>query len=306
MNRGTGRQDATGNALEYAIAMRIVSVAAGASLQESAITRTAGADFNESSADMRRRLNAAATASVNHLFELESLQQKGVCEVRMQPDRVGQEGDPRDLVLILKLKNNELGISVKLNNAVMKNSRLQRTAPNFCGKWNLGCTHSDKYFRRVESAFKAVDDAKEKGARNWNEMDEKREKVYAPVLNAFMEEFSMLAKDSGVCKSFARYMVGVHDYYKVMAYLERKEESVFVQGFNFGGSLSCNKIQLPESLLSIVPKKDGGTTLILSFDGGWVFSMRIHNATTKLENSLKWDIGVKEYPKNLYSRRILL
>ena len=35
------------------------------------------------------------------------------------------------------LENNELGISVKLNNAVMKNSRLQRTAPNFCGKWNF-------------------------------------------------------------------------------------------------------------------------------------------------------------------------
>ena len=133
--------------------MRIVSVAAGASLQESAITRTAGADFNESSADMRRRLNAAATASVNHLFELESLQQKGVCEVRMQPDRVGQEGDPRDLVLILKLKNNELGISVKLNNAVMKNSRLQRTAPNFCGKWNFVVFAKEKITETIFRVF---------------------------------------------------------------------------------------------------------------------------------------------------------
>lgn len=302
MKRGAGRQDASGNALEYAIAMQIVGIA-GASLRESAITQKAREDFNASPVDMKQKLERAAKESMSHLFEIESLASKGVREVRMQPDMVGQEGDPRDLVLTLK--TSDLGVSVKLNNAVMKNSRLQRTSPNFCDKWGLGCTHSAKYLQRVESAFNAADAERAKGARNWNEIDGMRQKIYAPVLEAFADEFSSLAKDAGICKRFARYMVGVPDYYKVMAYVKSKRQTAIVQGFNFGGSLSCNKINLPESLLSIVPKKGSGTTLILSFDGGWAFSMRIHNATTKLENSLKWDIGVKEYPANLYSHHIL-
>ena len=303
--RGTGRQDASGNALEYAIAMRIVNIA-GAFLQDSVIAQKARDDFYSSSADVKRELERAAKAGANHLFAIESLKSKGVQEVRMQPDRVGQDGDPRDLILMLALRGGELGVSVKLNNAVMKNSRLQRTAPNFCDKWGLGCTHSDKYLQRIESSFREVDAAKAKGARNWNEMRDKQSKVYAPILGAFRDEFSLLAEDARVCENFARYMIGVCDYYKVMAHLNRKQKAVVVQGFNFGGSLSCAKIDLPQSLLSIAPKKGSGTTLHLSFDGGWAFKMRIHNATTRLENSLKWDIGVVAHPENLYSHRILL
>ena len=193
--RGTGKQDASGNALEYAVAARIVDIA-DAELQNSTIAQTSRRDYESVSADVRGQLDNAADKSVAHLFLLESLARKGVREVRMQPDAVGQKGDPRDLVLMLKLENSDIGISIKLNNAVAKNSRLQRTAPTFCDKWNLGCTHSDLYQQRIASVFDAVDSEKEKGVCNWNEINDKDEKVYAPIINAFADEFASLARGS--------------------------------------------------------------------------------------------------------------
>lgn len=42
-------------------------------------------------------------------------------------------------------------------------------------------------------------------------------------------------------------------------------------------------------------------TLELYLDGGWKFSFRIHNALTKVESSLKFDIQIIGMPKIIIS-----
>jgi len=46
------------------------------------------------------------------------------------------------------------------------------------------------------------------------------------------------------------------------------------------------------------------TTLILELNNDWGLSFRIHNASSKVEPSLKFDINLLKSPKNLF-RNIL-
>jgi len=46
------------------------------------------------------------------------------------------------------------------------------------------------------------------------------------------------------------------------------------------------------------------TTIIIEFDNGWKLSFRIHNASTLVEVSLKFDVTLLECPPNLYMKII--
>ena len=292
-------QDVSGNALEYAIAWQ-TACAAGVPIKESSVSAKACRDFMSQPIDERRQLMDAAAKSVYHILAVEkSLAFRENSEVEMQTDTKGQAGDPRDV--LLTLEKGALGISCKRNNETMKNPRLQRNNLNFWEMWGIGGNVSKKYRDGIEAVFAGIDDAKENGAQKWADIDNLHEKVYKPVRSAFVEEFQAISNNDKMCKQFVRYVVGVPDYYKIMAYLDRR---VVVQGFNFNNKLSCRRLSYPKSLLSVAFVHQ--TTIILSFDGGWVFSMRIHNAETRLKDSLKWDIKLIGQPVDLYSHCILL
>ena len=46
--------------------------------------------------------------------------------------------------------------------------------------------------------------------------------------------------------------------------------------------------------------KRSNSTIIVTCDNGWSLSFRIHNASTKVENSLKFDIQLIGIPSSLY------
>ena len=96
--------------------------------------------------------------------------------------------------------------------------------------------------------------------------------------------------------------MGKPDYYKVMAY--RSRNLVVVRGYNFGRTLSCRRPSFPQFLISAALYR--GTTLVLTFDGGWVFTMRIHTAESRIVPSLKWDVRIIGHPADLYSHHIML
>jgi len=50
--------------------------------------------------------------------------------------------------------------------------------------------------------------------------------------------------------------------------------------------------------------KNSMTTIIIEFDNGWKLSFRIHNASTLVEVSLKFDVTLLECPPNLYMKII--
>ncbi len=53
---------------------------------------------------------------------------------------------------------------------------------------------------------------------------------------------------------------------------------------------------LPSRIVSLEFKPDSTNTIELYMDGGWQFSFRIHNASTKVEPSLKFDVQILGIP----------
>ena len=58
---------------------------------------------------------------------------------------------------------------------------------------------------------------------------------------------------------------------------------------------------LPIQIVSLEYKLGSKNTLELYLDGGWQFSFRIHNTSTKVELSLKFDIQIIEMPTTIIS-----
>ena len=308
-----GTQNKNGNAFEYALANQL-ACAMGVRLKtrakEDAQTDEAAdearRDFFDLPADFRRWLARAAEAAVSHVIGLEKqmLAQADDKHVQLLPDSAGIGGDPRDIILPIRRKH--LAISAKLNNDTVKNPRLQFNNPDFADNWGLGARVSDAYVKEVGKVKALVDQTKESGVEKWRDLPELHQRVYAPLLLAFRNEMTRLmsaeSDESGVCRKFVHFMAGKPDYYKVMAY--HGKNLVVVQGYNFGRTLACNRPSFPDELISAALYR--GTTVVFTFDGGWVLTMRIHTAESRITQSLKWDVRIIGHPSDLYSHHIML
>ena len=108
-------------------------------------------------------------------------------------------------------------------------------------------------------------------------------------------------------KLMVEYLLGESDFYKVIEIDSKRTTQI--QSYNLRGTLNKqgNKkkrsIELPISTLptrivSLDYKPCSKNTLELYLDGGRQFSFRIHNASTKVESSLKFDIQIIRYACN--------
>ncbi|MDE5808168.1 MAG: HaeIII family restriction endonuclease, partial [Muribaculaceae bacterium] len=90
---------------------------------------------------------------------------------------------------------------------------------------------------------------------------------------------------------------------------------VIVKAFNIYGELnkpylgvkSCYavpKVNFPTRIVEFEFKKDSSTTLNMILDRGWEISFRIHNASTMVERSLKFDIQLLGNPPILFTQYI--
>jgi len=127
-------------------------------------------------------------------------------------------------------------------------------------------------------------------------------------MEAFRTEIQRICDEEGkpACSAAVCYLVGRHDFYKVIT----QDDSVKIQAFNLNKKLTVGKnLKLPRQLVSNKFKKNGkdtifGSTVVLIFDHGWTLSFRAHNASSKVESSLKLDILLQGQPANLYTHTI--
>jgi hypothetical protein len=59
---------------------------------------------------------------------------------------------------------------------------------------------------------------------------------------------------------------------------------------------------MPMLFYDINFKPGSGNTILVACDNGWTISMRIHNASSLVEPSLKFDVGLTGVPSTLYSQ----
>lgn len=130
-----------------------------------------------------------------------------------------------------------------------------------------------------------------------------------PLLNAFIKEIStQVSKNKNVPRLLVEYLLSKYDFYKVISVDNKRLTTI--QSFNMYGTLNQPSrvkspsikvpiIKLPQKLLYIGFKSRSKTTIIMSFDNGWQFSFRIHNAKNIIEPSLKFDIQIVGMPADI-------
>ncbi len=233
----------------------------------------------------------------------------------IQPDSAGIKGDVRDVVCLRKQNGWEIGFSCKHNHHAVKHSRLSDTI-DFGKEW-LGVPCSKEYFETVVPIFSELrnlrDSSKEAGKPIlWEELDNKSEKYYKPILDAFMKELRLIYEEhEEIPKGLIQYLLGRNDFYKVIT--NDKNRTTRIEAINISGTLNSSSgsekpitkvplLKMPSKFYHIGFKPDSDNTVEVICDEGWQISMRIHNASSKVEPSLKFDVQLISFPSSVYAQ----
>ena len=263
------------------------------------------------SASFQSILAESAAAAVATIFDMEPMileQSSDILKLKIQTDNEGKAGDVRDILITRSDVQWEIGLSIKHNHFAVKHSRLAKTL-DFGSKW-FGIPCSDTYWKTVKPVFDYL--AVEKCAnKKWSELPSKDTTVYVPLLQAFIDEiYRSCAIDNSIPSKMVEYLLGEFDFYKIIS-IDRQRLTQ-IQSYNLHGTLnrasrvlkpkiSVPVACLPTRIVSLNFKPNSTNTVELYMDGGWQFSFRIHNASTKVETSLKFDIQIVGMPTTIIS-----
>lgn len=261
--------------------------------------------------DLQNSLKDSALAAVYTIFDLEPrILETGDDEVvlKIQPDSKGKEGDVRDILIIRCGIQWEIGLSIKHNHFAVKHSRLAKTL-DFGSKWfDIPC--SDQYWSDIKPIFDYLDSEKEKETK-WRELPDKEHDVYIPLLTAFKNELIRRNIDyPDLPRKMVEYLLGQFDFYKVISVDNKRLTQI--QSYNLRGTLNQSSSEmnpkiivpiasLPTRIVQLDLKPYSDNTVELYMDGGWQFSFRIHNASTNVEPSLKFDVQIIGMPASIIS-----
>ncbi|MCL1891144.1 MAG: HaeIII family restriction endonuclease [Coriobacteriia bacterium] len=252
----------------------------------------------------------SASAGITALTDLEPLileDDSSPLEIKLQSDDAGKQGDVRDIVIVRKNIHWEIGLSLKHNHFAVKHSRLSKDL-DFGEKW-FGIKCSGKYWSEVAPVFEYLSKMKDKNA-TWSELPAKEHDVYVPLLNAFLNEIkrSHDASDGKIARKMVEYLLGKFDFYKIIG-LDNKRTTQ-VQPYNLQGTLNKSSkkqepllvipvSELPTKIVGTEFKPSSSNTVMVYMDNGWQLSFRIHNASTKVETSLKFDVQIIGMPTTI-------
>lgn len=288
-----------GRAFEYGIAIQMVNLIP-AKLIENSSLQIATECFNKMSEIEKYKIKLASSEAVQFLIKKDRIFDLNNLLIEIQTDQTGRSGDVRDILIKSFSPEMEIGVSAKNRHYAVKHSRLSESI-NFGRDW-FGMDCSKEYFDKIQPIFTELRHLKTKAIK-WGDIPNKKEIYYRPLLDAFKIEMTNLyLQDSlKLANGILKYLLGSHDFYKII----KENGAVTILSFNLYGNLNWGpKLPIPNKLIDISMKDNSETTLIMSFDKGWQISFRIHNASTIVEPSLKFDIEPVGFPSGL-SRHVI-
>lgn len=253
----------------------------------------------------------AADAFIDTLFSAEPLilecdGDDDIIVLSINKDSDAELGDVRDIVITRKSIRWDIGLSMKHNHFAAKHSRLSPKI-DFGAKWySLPC--ADSYWNAIKPIFDRLETLKYRNVA-WHDMSDKEDSVYLPIIEAFINEINRAySADNTIPTRLISYLLGIRDFYKVVA-IDKKQLTEF-QPFNLRGELNKDgkhnkatllipKADLPTEIISLRFKPNSKNTAELYLNNGWALSFRIHNASTIVETSLKFDVQFLGVPANI-------
>lgn len=318
----SGVQTANGKAFEYACVLGLYNALKDTGeivIEESPQLNTAKSLYEEADDELKIALNMAANAAIRVIKRLEpqlwNPNDNEPLFLSIQPDSAGIKGDVRDVLCLRKQNGWEIGFSCKHNHHAVKHSRLSDTI-DFGKEW-VGVPCSKEYFDKIIPLFselrKMRDESKKAGnPMLWDSVEDKSERFYKPILEAFMEELTRISKEhKETPEGLIRYLLGRNDFYKVIT--DDKNKTTRVEAINIAGTLNSVSgsekpiakvpiLKMPKQFYHIGFKEGSDTTIEVICDEGWQISMRIHNASSRVEPSLKFDVQLISFPSSVYAQ----
>jgi len=319
----TSVQTTNGKAFEYALLREFfakLSIVTGVEIVKNTSYSVAEKCFYSLMEQERDLHRLHASFAINFLLDLEPRLSHGIndtdiLELEIVADKTGQVGDVRDVLAIRSRQKWEIGISAKNNHRAVKHSRLSGDI-DFGKKWlDLPC--SDIYFSSVSPIFERLAQIRRESTatQKWSTLENYHSTVYLPILQSFRTELLRLNRDNPklVPVRLVHYLVGNQDYYKIIKGRSRVE----IQAYNLRGTLNLPhaqikpkakipRLKLPNKLLDISFKENSLATLLVTLNEGWQISFRIHNASSRVEPSLKFDINLVSSPHTLFTNMLFV
>ncbi|MEI8111753.1 MAG: HaeIII family restriction endonuclease [Chitinophagia bacterium] len=316
-------QTINGKAFEYALLKEFyerLKAVTSISIIENEPYKTALKCFLSFNENEQSHYSLVASFAVNFLLDIEprlsnGISNKDILQLEIVSDKEGQTGDVRDVLAIRSLQKWVIGISAKNNHRAVKHSRLSNDI-DFGQKW-LGIPCSATYFKEIKPVFDNLAKLRtaSKATQKWDTLGDYHTSVYVPILDAFKKELLRLdAENPGtIAERLIEYLIGNKDFYKVI----KGSNKVEIQAYNLHGTLNLpfeaikpkakvQKLKLPSRLIEVVYQENSKTTLLVTLNEGWQISFRIHNASSRIEPSLKFDINLVSAPHSLFTNQLFL
>lgn len=234
-------------------------------------------------------------------------------QLEIVSDQIGQSGDVRDVLAIRSVQNWEIGVSAKNNHRAVKHSRLSNDI-DFGKKW-LGVPCSSNYFDSIKPIFDELSllRSNSNATKTWKSLGDYQSSIYMPILTAFLTELKRLEKSYPelVARQLVEYLVGNMDFYKVI----KGNNKVEIQAYNIHGTLNQSinakkpkykmpQLKLPSRLIEATFSENSKSTILVTLNEGWQISFRIHNASSRIEPSLKFDINLVSAPHTMFTNHL--
>ena len=315
-----GEQVKNGKAFEYSLAYQyyesLKTRGIHVELVENSALQVARNFYNSFSPVKKEEFNIAASQTIDTMLKIEPglYSQRNRIDklmIALQNDSEGAVGDVRDVIFRRVRPSWEIGFSAKNNNDAVKHSRLSRIL-DFGREW-LGCPCSAQYWNEIRPIFTYLG---EHEGETFNSLgEEKITKVYRPLLIAFRDELIRIHNNNErIPEKLIRYLIGNYSFYKVIK--DDSHNMVIVKAFNINNELNktvngvkaqykTTPINLPSRIVEFDFKIGAeDNTLDMILDEGWEISFRIHNASSKIEQSLKFDIRLLGNPPILFTQHL--
>lgn len=260
---------------------------------------------------MQDTFSTSAKAAIDTILELEPLLTE--CDndeltLQFLNDGEGIKGDVRDVVVKRDNIEWEIGLSIKHNHEAVKHSRLSHRL-DFGNEW-FSSPCSEQYWEDIKPIFDMLKQHKSDN-KKWSELEDKSNDVYIPLLYAFINEIQRAyTQDPTISQKMVEYLIGVKDYYKIVS--RDNKRLTMIHTFNMHDTLNKSSskkvsaiivpiVELPTRIIAMEFKPKSDNTVEMYLDNGWQLSFRIHNASTKVEPSLKFDIQFIGMPTSIFS-----
>lgn len=162
---------------------------------------------------------------------------------------------------------------------------------DFGKEWfNIPC--SEQYFTDVRPLFSELRNMREKGRiagqpALCSAILEKTNRYYVPILRAFLDELNRLARaNTNIPELLIHYLTGA---------LNKPSGKL-------RPIVDVPRLKFPKRIYHAGFKPGSDNTIEVVCDEGWAISMRIHNASSKVEPSLKFDVNLIALPGSMHAQ----